>query len=280
MEDRVAVRKTHKLYVDGRFPRSESGRTFRFEAGDGSGVHQFSQASRKDLRTAVRAARRALPGWMERSGYNRGQILYRIAEMVEDRADTFSGQLALGGSAAAAREEVADTVDLLVWYAGWCDKYVQVIGNMNPVAGPYFNISAPEPVGVVGVIAPSEPALLGLVAGLAPVLASGNTAVAVPSSTRPMTAVALAEALATADVPAGVVNILTGYPSELAPRLAGHMDVNALDMSGAPTEMLADLEEAASHNLKRTGRWAGPDRSPYRIAAFTEIKTVWHPKGR
>lgn len=280
MEARVAVRKTHKLYVDGRFPRSESGRTFRYQAGDGSAAHQFCRASRKDLRMAVRAARRALPGWSARSGYNRGQILYRMAEMVEDRAQTFAGQLAPDTSAGAARAEVAESVDLLIWYAGWCDKYMQVIGNMNPVAGPYFNISAPEPVGVVGVIAPSEPALLGLVAGLAPVMASGNTAVVVASSSRPMTAITLAEALATADVPPGTVNILTGFSSELAPWLAGHMDVNALDLSGAAAEMVPDLEEAASHNLKRTGRWTEPDRNLYRLSTFTEIKTVWHPKGR
>ncbi len=280
MGGRIGVQKTHKLFIGGNFPRSESGRTFPFVSRDGSVVVQAAQASRKDLRMAVRAARRALPGWKERSGYNRGQILYRIAEMIEDRAETFVAQLALAGSESTARREVADTIDLLIWYAGWCDKYVQVIGNMNPVAGPYFNISTPEPVGVVGVIAPFEPALLGLVGGLGPVMASGNTAVAVASPDQPMAAVAFAECLATADVPGGVINILTGYPAELAPWLAGHMDVNALDLSGASLDMAGSLEEAAAHNLKRTGRWAGPERNLYRIAAFTEIKTVWHPKGR
>ncbi len=281
MAERMAVHKTYKLYIDGNFPRSESGRTFRFASDDRSVVVHLSQASRKDLRMAVRAARSALSGWKGRSGYNRGQILYRIAEMVEDRAETFAAQLALGGStAAAARREVSDAIDLLIWYAGWCDKYMQVVGNMNPVAGPFFNVSTPEPVGVVGVLSPSQPSLRGLVGGLAPVIVSGNTAVLVASSSQPITAVTFSEALATADVPAGVVNILTGFSAELAPWLAGHMDINALDLSGAPSGMIADLEKAASHNLKRTGRWENFDRNLYRISAFTEIKTVWHPKGR
>ncbi|MDE0188026.1 MAG: aldehyde dehydrogenase family protein [bacterium] len=281
MGERMAVRKTYKLYVDGGFPRSESGRTFPFVSDDGSEVVQISRASRKDLRMAVRAARAALAGWKGRSGYNRGQILYRVAEMVEDRAATFAAQLELGGSSVSgARAEVAEAADLLVWYAGWCDKYVQVTGNMNPVAGPFFNISVPEPVGVVGMAAPSAPVLRGLVAGLAPVISSGNTAVVVAAPAQPMVAITLAEALATADVPAGVVNILTGFPEELAPWMAGHMDINAVDLSGVHPEALSDLEEAASHNLKRTGRWESPDANLYRISAFTEIKTVWHPKGR
>ena len=280
MDARIGARKTHKLYIGGGFPRSESGRTFAFESLDGSVVVRLSQASRKDLRMAVRAARGALGGWKGRSGYNRGQILYRIAEMLEDRAATFVGQLALAGSREAAEQEVADAVDLLVWYAGWCDKYVQVIGNLNPVAGPFFNISTPEPVGVVGVISAPNPALLGLVGGLAPVLVSGNTAVMVASADQSVAAVTFAECLATADVPAGAVNILTGFPDELAPTIAGHMDVNALDLSGASDEMVGALEEDAAHNLKRIGRWQSADANLYRIAAFTEIKTVWHPKGR
>ncbi len=280
MDARIGVRKTYKLYIDGRFPRSESGRTFPYVSGDGSTVVRMSRASRKDLRMAVRAARAALGGWQARSGYNRGQILYRIAEMVEDRADTFVDQLSLGQDRADALTEVRQAIDLLIWYAGWCDKYTQVIGNMNPVAGPYFNISTPEPVGVVGVLAPPDPALAGLVGALAPVLVSGNTVVAVASSTQPMTAITLAESLATADVPAGVVNILTGFSKELAPWLAGHMDVNALDLSGVSRSMDTELEQAASHNLKRTGRWETSALDLYRIAAFTEVKTVWHPKGR
>ena len=281
MGERMAVRKTYKLYIDGKFPRSESGRTFRFVSDDRSVVVHLSRASRKDLRMAVSAARNALPGWKGRSGYNRGQILYRLAEMVEDRTETFAAQLELGGSSASeARKEVAEAIDLLIWYAGWCDKYMQVIGNMNPVAGPFFNVSTPEPVGVVGVVAVPEPSLRGLVGGLAPVIVSGNTAVVVASFSQPMTAVTFAEALETADVPAGVVNILTGSPSELAPWLAGHMDVNALDLSGAPSGMIAGLERAAAHNVKRTGCWDNAGPNLYRIAALTEIKTVWHPKGR
>ncbi len=280
MGGRVGARKTHKLYIGGNFPRSESGRTFPFESQDGSVVVRLSQASRKDLRMAVRAARRSLGGWKERSGYNRGQILYRIAEMLEDRAETFVAQLALAGSREAAEREVAEAVDLLIWYAGWCDKYVQVIGNLNPVAGPFFNISTPEPVGVVGVISTPQPALAGLVGGLAPVMVSGNTAVVVASADQSVVAVTFAECLATADVPGGVVNILTGFPAELAPPMAGHMDVNALDLSGVSREAVGPLEEAAAHNLKRTGRWQDANANLYRIAAFTEIKTVWHPKGR
>jgi len=280
MGGRIGARKTHKLYIGGNFPRSESGRTFPFESSDGSVVVRLSQASRKDLRMAVRAARRGLLGWKERSGYNRGQILYRIAEMLEDRAETFVAQLALAGSREAAEREVAEAVDLLIWYAGWCDKYVQVIGNLNPVAGPFFNISTPEPVGVVGVISTPQPALAGLVGGLAPVMVSGNTAVVVASADQSVVAVTFAECLATADVPGGVVNILTGFPAELAPPMAGHMDVNALDLSGVSREAVGPLEEAAAHNLKRTGRWQDANANLYRIAAFTEIKTVWHPKGR
>ena len=281
MGERLAVRKTYKLYIGGGFPRSESGRTLPVISDDGSVTVHISRASRKDLRMAVRAARSALDGWRGRSGYNRGQILYRIAEMVEDRAATFAAQLESGGSSVSdARAEVGEAIDLLIWYAGWCDKYAQVIGSTNPVAGPFFNISVPEPMGVVGVVAPSAPVLHGLVAGLAPVISSGNTAVVVASTSQPMTAITLAEALATADVPAGVVNILTGLPEELAPWLAGHMDVNAADLSGVHPQFLPDLEEAASHNLKRTGRWEKTEANLYRISAFTEIKTVWHPKGR
>ena len=186
MGERVGVRKTYKLYIDGKFPRSESGRTFPFESRDHSVAVHLSRASRKDLRMAVRAARGALTGWKERSGYNRGQIMYRIAEMVEDRAETFVAQLALSGSLEAARREVEEAIDLLIWYAGWCDKYIQVIGNMNPVAGPFFNISTPEPVGVVGVLSSPAPALLGLVGGISPVMVSGNTAVVVASPSQPL----------------------------------------------------------------------------------------------
>ena len=289
MSGRVEVRKTYKLYVNGDFPRSESGRTYPALDHRGEVIARAAAATRKDLRGAVRAARRAQPGWAARTGYNRGQIIYRIAEMVEDRAEAFAAQVrTAGGGSAKARREVHRSIDRLVWYAGWADKYQQVIGNLNPVAGPFFNISAPERTGVVGVIAPEAPALLGLVSRLAPVIVSGNTAVVLASERWPTPAVALAEAMATADVPGGVVNILTGPKSGTAPYLASHLDVNALDACGADPEALAGLEEAAADGVKRV--IGSPDakidwmddaaaQSPYHIAAFTEIKTVWHPKG-
>jgi acyl-CoA reductase-like NAD-dependent aldehyde dehydrogenase len=283
---RLDVRKTYKLYIGGDFPRSESGRSYPALDAAGEVVARVALASRKDLRDAVRAARTALGGWSGRTGYNRGQVLYRIAEMVEDRSDTFVGQLRLGGlGRKEASREVEQAIDRIVWYAGWCDKFPQVFGNLNPVAGPYFNISTPEPVGVVGVIAPDRPALLGLVSRLAPVLVGGNTAVVVASPSRPMPAVTFAEALATADVPAGVVNILTGSAEELAPWMASHLDVDGIDLAGAPAGMVASLEEAAAEGVTRVLRPAAePDwdtaQSPFQIAAFTETKTVWHPKGR
>jgi acyl-CoA reductase-like NAD-dependent aldehyde dehydrogenase len=283
---RLDVRKTYKLYIGGDFPRSESGRSYPVLDAAGEVVARVALASRKDLRDAVRAARTALGGWAGRTGYNRGQVLYRVAEMVEDRSGTFVDQLRLGGlGRKEATREVERSIDRIVWYAGWCDKFPQVFGNLNPVAGPYFNISTPEPVGVVGVVAPDRPALLGLVSRLAPVLVGGNTAVVVASPTQPMPAVTFAEALATADVPGGVVNILTGSAEELAPWLASHLDVDGLDLAGAPTGLVASLEEAAAEGVTRVVRPAAePDwdaaQSPYQIAAFTETKTVWHPKGR
>lgn len=279
---RLDVRKTYKLYINGEFPRSESGRTYPALGADGEVLARVALGSRKDLRDAVRAARTAQPKWAERSGYNRGQILYRIAEMIEDRRSAFEGQLARGGSTTGrARSEVANSIDRLVWYAGWADKFSQIYGNLNPVAGPFFNISAPEPTGVVGVIAPPTPALLGLVSRLAPVIVSGNTAVVIASEPEPMAAITFAEVLDSSDVPAGVVNILTGSPSELAPWMADHMDVNAVDLAGADPELRMRIEQGAVHNVKRLvgtdGDFEG--QSPYLVAAFTELKTVWHPKG-
>ena len=278
---RLDVRKTYKLYIGGGFPRSESGRSYPALTADGEVAARVARASRKDLRDAVRAARAALPGWAGRTGYNRGQILYRIAEMVEDRAAAFAEQISLGGGSNDAVGEVAAAIDRLVWYAGWCDKFAQVMGNLNPVAGPFFNISTPEPTGVVGILAPQEPPLLGLVSRLAPVLAGGNTAVVVASERYPLPAVTFTEALATADVPPGVVNLLTGQTAELAPWMASHMDVNAVDLTGAPPALAAELEEAAAENVKRVVSANGEvdTQSPYLIAAFTETKTVWHPKG-
>ena len=286
---RIGVRKTYKLYVDGDFPRSESGRSYPVLDHKGEIVARAAAGTRKDLRHAVRCARKAQPGWASRSGYNRGQILYRMAEMVEDRTETFAAQLRNSGvGSGRARREVTRSVDRLVWYAGWADKYQQVVGNLNPVSGPFFNISTPEPTGVVGIIAPEESALLGLVSRIAPVIVSGNTAVVLASESRPLAAITFSEAMATADVPGGVVNMLTGPRSGMVPYLASHLDVNAVDAYGAGPDGMVELEEAAAGNVKRVVRppregidW-GDDkvaRSPYMISAFTEIKTVWHPKG-
>ncbi|MFO7300730.1 MAG: aldehyde dehydrogenase family protein [Actinomycetes bacterium] len=279
---RLEVRKTYKLYIDGKFPRSESGRSYPALGADGEVLARVARASRKDLRDAVRAARNAQEGWAGATAYNRGQVIYRIAETLEDRAGTFVEQLMeLGYTRAKSEKEVADSVDLVVWYAGWADKFPQVLGNLNPVAGPFFNISVPEPTGVVGVVAPEEPALYGLVGTVVPVMVPGNVSVVLAAEGAPMPAITFAEVLATSDVPAGVVNVLTGSKDELVPWLADHMDVDAVDATGAPQHLVERIEEGAVHNVKRTllpGEWSL--RSPYRIAAFTETKTVWHPKGR
>ncbi|WP_285496398.1 aldehyde dehydrogenase family protein [Actinomadura sp. NBRC 104425] len=282
-EQRLAVRKTYKLFIGGAFPRSESGRTYPVNAPEGRFLANASQASRKDVRDAVGAARKAFGGWSGRTPYNRGQILYRVAEMLEGRHAQFVDELraaGLGGNAAA--REVDAAVDRWVWYAGWADKLGAVAGSANPVAGPYFNFSTPEPTGVVGVVAPDSP-LLGLVSVVAPVIVSGNTCVVVASEPAPLPAVTLAEVLATSDLPGGVVNILTGRRAELAPWLASHLDVNALDLAGVPDEQVGPLEEAAAGNLKRVLRptgddWTG-DQGTRRLTAFLETKTVWHPVG-
>ena len=279
---RLEVRKTYKLYIGGKFPRSESGRSYPALDEDGEVLARVARASRKDLRDAVRIARSSVAGWASRTGYNRGQILYRIAETLEDRAPTFVEQLMDAGSTKRqATDEVARAVDRMVWYAGWADKFAQIYGNLNPVAGPFFNISTPEPTGVVGVVAPEEPALLGLVSRLAPVLVSGNTTVVLASERSPIPAITFTEVLDTSDVPGGVVNVLTGMKDELIPFLADHMDVNAIDAGGASAEQSLRIQEGAVHNVKRVvlPEHDGPDQSPYRIAAFTETKTVWHPKG-
>jgi acyl-CoA reductase-like NAD-dependent aldehyde dehydrogenase len=287
VSERLDVKKTHKLFIGGAFPRSESERSYPALNAAGEVVARMARASRKDLRDAVRAARTAQEGWAGRSAYNRGQILYRLAEMVEDRRESFVGRLAIGAEGeAGAQREVDAAIDRLVWYAGWCDKLAQTIGNLNPVAGPFFNLSSPEPVGVVGLVCPERPALLGMVSRLAPILVPGNAVVVVASEAWPLAAVTLAEAVATADVPAGVVNILTGEKAELLPFLAGHMDVDALDLWDVEDETARALEIAAAENVKRVHRGpAGLDwtddaaQSPWAVARFTETKTVWHPKG-
>lgn len=270
---RVDVRKTYKLFIGGAFPRGESGRTYLV---DDTNV---ALASRKDVRDAVVAARAAAGRWSAATAYNRGQILYRAAEMLQGRRAEF-------GALGVPEADVDAAVDRWVWYAGWSDKITQVYGNANPVAGPYFNLSAPEPTGVVGVAAPPDSPLLGLVSVIAPVIVSGNTVVVLAAESRPLPAVTLAEALATSDLPGGVVNLLTGRTAELAPWLAAHDDVNALDLTGVTDPALAaSLEEAAAGNLKRVLRpphgpvdWAA-DPGLTRVTAFLETKTVWHPKG-
>jgi len=263
---RLPVRKTYKLFIGGGFPRSESGRTYGAEG------QNVARASRKDARDAVRAARAAQPGWAAATAYNRGQVLYRLAEMMEARATDLA-------AVCSGVHEVEHAVDRVVWYAGWADKLAQVLGGSNPVAGPYFNFTVPEATGVVALLAPDEPALGGLVSRLAPALAGGNAVVAVASEAHPLAAIELAEAIATSDVPAGVVNVLTGSRAELAPVLAAHMDVNAIDLTGADADR-AELERLAADNVKRVVAAAGLDvQSPWEVAAFLELKTVWHPVG-
>ena len=286
-EGRLAVRKTYKLYVGGAFPRSESGRSYEVRGAGGEFLANVALGSRKDVRDAVVAARKAHAAWAKATAYLRGQVLYRAAEMMEGRR----GQLALAVAAAEgvgsgdAASAVDAAVDRMVWYAGWSDKLAQVAGGANPVAGPYFNFSIPEPTGVVGVLAPESSSLVGLVSVLAPVIVSGNAAVVVASEDRPTPAVELAEVLATSDLPGGVVNILTGRTAELAPVLAAHRDVEALDLAGAPEALEVDLEAAAAGNVKRVLRRRKPEPDwaaqpgPERMLHFLETKTVWHPMG-
>jgi acyl-CoA reductase-like NAD-dependent aldehyde dehydrogenase len=290
--DRIGVRKTYKLYIGGAFPRTESGRAYEVFGAKGELLANASRGTRKDVREAVRAARTAFPAWAAKTAYNRSQVLYRIAELMEGRRDQFVAEVMAteGLSRARAARAVEAAIDRWVWYAGWADKYPQLIGTVNPVAGSYFNFSVPEPTGVVGIIAPEESSLLGLVSRLAPVIVSGNAAVVISSESRPLPAVTLTEVLATSDVPGGVVNLITGLRRELVGHLAGHMDVNALDAFGAAAEEATSLEETAVENVKRFVRppssglarydwFAGSAQSPYLIGEFVEIKTVWHPIG-
>ena len=292
---RVEVRKTYKLYLGGAFPRSESGRSYVVNAADGTPLANAVRASRKDLRDAVRAARKAFPGWADKTAMNRGQVLYRVAELMEGRRDQFAAEVAAaeGVREVRARELVARAIDRWVWYAGWADKIGQVLGSANPVGAPYFNFTIPEPTGVVGVVAPETSSLLGLVSRVAPPIVAGNAVVVLASESRPLPAVTLTEVLATSDVPGGVVNLLTGLRGELVPVLAAHADVDALDVWGVPDDMRVDVETAAADDIKRLARrprgvsdarfdWTD-DRATERpewIAAFLEMKTVWHPIGR
>ena len=284
MSARVPVKRTAKLYIGGDFPRSESGRSYEVSSHDGRLLAGAARASRTDLRDAVKAARSAQPGWAGKTASNRGQILYRVAELMEGRRAQFESELADAGAADPARG-VDAAIDRWVWYAGWADKIAQVLGGTNPVAGPYFNFTIPEPTGVVGVVAPQDQSLLGFVSRLAPAIVSGNTAVVIASERTPLPAVSLTEVLATSDVPGGVVNVLTGLTRELVPWLAGHMDVNAMDVTGVPDDMLTQVEELATENMKRMTRAPSADvfdaeaQSPYEVTALMEMKTVWHPIG-
>ncbi|MEY3019157.1 MAG: hypothetical protein RLZZ272_141 [Actinomycetota bacterium] len=288
MSERLEVRKTYKLAIGGAFPRSESGRTFEVRSHDGAFLANAALASRKDLRDAVRAARGAFAGWSGATAFNRGQILYRVAEVLEGRRAQFVDELTAidGSSVSDAEREVSAAIDRWVWYAGWADKFAQVVGNPNPVAGPFFNLTVPEPVGVVGIVAPQRSALLGLVSVVAPALVAGDTVVAIASERAPLPAVTLAEVLATSDLPGGVVNVLTGSVDELAPVLAGHLDVDALDLAGLAGHDTTALEVAAAEDLKRVVRppssepdWTADPPGAARITALSDFKTVWHPKG-
>jgi acyl-CoA reductase-like NAD-dependent aldehyde dehydrogenase len=291
---RIEVRKTYKLYVGGEFPRSESGRSYLVAAADGTPLANAVRASRKDLRDAVRAARKGFPGWSDRTAMNRGQILYRVAELMEGRREQFEAEVAQaeGLRADRARVVVERAIDRWVWYAGWADKIAQVLGASNPVAGDYFNFTIPEASGVAGVVAPEGSSLLGLVSRLAPPLVAGNGVVVLASESRPLPAITLTEVLATSDVPGGVVNVLTGRRKELVPVLAAHADVDAIDVWGVPEELRQETEAAAADSVKRLARrprgvsdarfdWLDDAASqrPEWIAAFLEMKTVWHPIG-
>ncbi|MFE2732148.1 aldehyde dehydrogenase family protein [Streptomyces sp. NPDC059349] len=285
--ERLTVLKTYKLYVGGKFPRSESGRVYEVSDSKGKWLANAPLSSRKDARDAVVAARKAFGGWAGATAYNRGQVLYRVAEMLEGRRDQFVREVAdaegLSKSKAAAVVDAA--IDRWVWYAGWTDKIGQVVGGANPVAGPFFNLSTPEPTGVVAVLAPQKSSFLGLVSVIAPVIATGNTAVVIASETSPLPALSLGEVLATSDVPGGVVNVLSGRTAEIAAPLAAHQDVNAIDLTGADADLARDLEIAAADNLKRVRRpqavdadWT-TDPGTDRLTSFLETKTVWHPTG-
>jgi acyl-CoA reductase-like NAD-dependent aldehyde dehydrogenase len=287
-EPRLSVFKTYKLYVGGKFPRSESGRVYEVTDAKGKWLANAPLSSRKDARDAVVAARKAFGGWSGATAYNRGQILYRVAEMLEGRRDQYVAEVAdaegLSKSKAAAQVDAA--IDRWVWYAGWTDKIAQVVGGGNPVAGPFFNLSSPEPTGVVAVLAPQGSSFLGLVSVLAPVIATGNTAVVIASEKSPLPALSLGEVLATSDLPGGVVNILSGRTAEIAAPLAAHQDVNAIDLAGADEALAKELEIAAADNLKRVLRPQPVDDADWsatpgtdRMTAFLETKTVWHPTG-
>jgi len=281
MTGKIPIAKTYKLFINGAFPRSESGRTFSVSNPEGELIANVSHASRKDFREAVRAAREAQLPWASRTAYNRGQILYRVAEMLESRKTEFVDLLkSIGVNSRSATREIEDSIQRWVWYAGWSDKYSQILGSVNPVSGPYFNFTVPEPTGVVGIIAPADPSMLGLISRLVPAIVSGNTVVVVSEGKSSLTSVTIGEVLATSDMPAGVVNILTGDQTDLLPWMVGHLDVNAVDISGISHETDLTLIEEVASNVKRVVSRQVNEESLELISDFLEMKTVWHPIGR
>lgn len=279
MSDRIEVKKTYKLFINGAFPRSESGRTYEVKTPKGTFLANACLSSRKDLKEAVVAARAAHNGWSKATAYNRGQILYRIAEMLQARTGEFIQEIMIstGVTKVKAEKEVLLSIDTLVWYAGWSDKISSLTGSNNPVAGPFYNFTIPESMGVAACIAPESPSLLGLIESIAPVITSGNTVIVLASTKTPLPAISFAEVLATSDLPAGVINILTGKKDEIAPWMASHKDIDAMDISGLPSKLTSEVKVAGAENLKRIHTFKGTN--PHRITAFTESKTVWHTIG-
>jgi len=277
---RIDVNKTYKLFIGGAFPRSESGRVYEIKGANKKFIANPSLASRKDLRDAVVAAKAAQPGWANATAFNRGQILYRIAEIMEGRSEQFVDEICAleGVTNKVAKSQVEAAIDTWVWYSGWCDKLSSVTGSLNQVSGPFYNFTTPEPLGVVAIFAESKPSLLGVVRTLAPVLAGGNSAVLIASENYPLPAITLSEALATSDVPGGVVNILTGKSAELAPWVGSHMEIDGVDVAGLSKKQEEELKLVGADNLKRIFRF-NPDNHPERITSFMEQKTVWHPIG-
>lgn len=284
--ERIGVLKTYKLYIDGKFPRTESGRYYELKSADDKLIANISWSSRKDFRDAVTAARAAFSKWSKASAYNRGQILYRMAEMMEGRAAQFRDELEQQGSSPSeARVEVSQSIDRLIYYAGWSDKYQQIFSSVNPVASSHFNFSMLEPTGVVSVVAPENSSLLGLISTIAPAICGGNSVVVLASNTKPLGAITFGEILATSDLPAGVVNILTGYRKEIVSHMSSHMDVNAIIYCGNDEKEISGVQENAVQNLKRVSiysdrDWSAEDaQSPYMILDTQEVKTTWHPTG-
>lgn len=277
---RIDVNKTYKLFIGGAFPRSESGRVYEIKGVNKKFIANPALASRKDLRDSVVAAKSAFPGWCSATAFNRGQVLYRIAEIMQGRIEQFIDEIcALEGlSTKAAKSQVEEAIDTWVWYSGWCDKLSSISGSLNQVSGPFYNFTSPEPLGIIAVFAENKPSLLGAVRTLAPVISGGNTVVLIASENYPLPAITLSEVLATSDIPAGVVNVLTGKTSELAPWVASHMEIDGVDVAGLSRKEEEELKLVGAENLKRVFRFKNTN-SPERILNFMEQKTIWHPIG-